>query len=180
MEENPFELTPKHANNSPRRIKLTNVWSTNEKNSKLQGYLEISPEFWPSIKHGTHIRYITSSDEFKCGGFILKNPFYFNSSSDLMKPNLLKPQLDDLDEENENNKIGVKLQNSVVKNVPNYLVWVVPYEDIKQLFIKLDASNRMILHSLETTIESTNHNMKKITEYVKKLDERIKKLESKK
>lgn len=169
--ENPFVLTPRHGGNSPKRVRYGNVWSESEQNEKLHGYLEIASEFWPSLKAGSHIRYITTNNEFRTGGFIVKNACVFKSTDNLIKPSVKI----DLGTE----KIGFRLQNFFNRKSTEYLTWTVAYEDIMKLYLKIDAGVRMVVQSLEVTIESININMKKMTEYIKRMDERIKKLESK-
>jgi hypothetical protein len=168
-----FDIRSKKLIDSPRRPKFTNVWTSDEQNKKIQGYLEVPPEFWPSIKYGTHIRYITTSGDFKPGGFILKNPIKVGENDGLMKPTVNNENI------NIEGKIGCRLQNSFAKKTKEYLAWNIAYEDIKQIYIKMDASTRTIVQSLEITIDSINNNMKKITEYINKMDERIKKIETK-
>lgn len=175
--ENPFSIDSKRLGNSPKRFRGAGVWTQNEQTDKLIGYMEIFPELWPSIKCGSHIRYITKDNEFRPGGFVLKNPFYYKSG----EINNLKPTIEISGIRTDNNdKVGFRLQNFFNKQSPDYTTWVVDYDDIMKVYIKVDATTRTIVQSLENTIESVNINMKKITEYIKKMDERIKKLEAKK
>ena len=174
--ENPFSINPKRANNSPKRNRYSGVWTQSEKNDKLVGYLEIAPELWPSIKCGSHVRYITKDNEFRTGGFILKNPFYYKGSIDILKPTVeitgINPEVGE--------RIGIRLQNCFNKQSPDYTTWIVAYDDIMKLYLKVDASIRTVVQSLEDIIENININMKKITDYIKKMDERLRKLEEKK
>lgn len=173
--ENPFLIKPKRASNSPKRIHYSGVWNQTEKNDKLIGYLEITPNLWTSIKNGSHIRYITKDGEFRTGGFILKNPFTYNTNDTIIKPNV------EIDVSNtiDHNTIGIRLQNYFNKQSADYTTWVVSYNDIMKIYVKVDAVIRTVVQSLEDTIENININMKKITDYIKKLDDRLKKLESK-
>lgn len=156
MDKNPFELTRKTGGtDSPKRPRYSNVWTEDEQHDKLKGYLEIKPENWSTIKCGSHIRYITHDNIFRPGGFVMKNPYTF------------------LD------KVGMRLQNFFNRNSPEYSTWAIAYEDISKIYMKIEASSRTIVQSLEITIESINSNMKKITDYIKMLDDRIKKIESK-
>lgn len=173
-EENLFILSP-DITDSPKRPRYTNTWSIEEQNEKLQGYLEIPYIYWPNIKNSTHIRYITLDNEYKPGGFVVKNPFYFNSSDENTD---LKPSIEMISD-NTTKKIGFKLQNFFNRRSADYAIWIVAYEDIQKVYIKVDAGTHTIIQSLETTIESINLNMKKITDYIKYIDERLKKLEKK-
>lgn len=174
--ENPFSINSKRAANSPKRIRYSGVWTQSEQNDKLIGYLEISPELWTSIKCGSHVRYITKDNEFRPGGFVLKNPFSYKGNIDLIKPSI---EITGISNE-EGERIGLRLQNYFNKQSPDYTTWTVAYDDIMKLYLKVDASIRTVVQSLENTIESININMKKITDYIKKMDERLKKLEAKK
>ena len=173
--DNPFSLSASKLNDSPKRKRYSNIWSNSEQNEKLVGYLEIIPTLWPSIKCGSHIRYITKDNEFRTGGFVLKNHFSYKGEDTVLKPNI-----EITDVKNEHGKVGFRLQNYFNKQSPDYTTWVVAYDDIMRVFLKIDVSIRTIVQSLENTIENINVNMKKITDYIKKMDERIKKIEAKK
>lgn len=170
-EINPFSITPKRAGDSPKRNRYLSTWTQSEQNNKLLGYLEISPDLWPNIKCGSHIRYITKDNEFRTGGFVLKNPFIY-SGTDTFKPSI------EININIESGRIGFRLQNYFNKQSPDYTTWTVSYADTMKVYLKVDASIRTVVQSLEDTIENININMKKITEYIKKMDERIKKLEN--
>jgi len=172
-ENNPFNIDSKRARNSPKRNRYSNVWTQSEQNNKLLGYLEISPNLWTSIKCGSHIRYITKDNEYKPGGFIMKNPFLYKDEIKLIKPSI------EIENDDEYKKMGFRLQNSFNRKSPDYITWLVPYDDIMKIYLKVDASIRIIVNSLENTIENININMRKITDYIKKMDEKIKKIESK-
>lgn len=174
--DNPFLIDSKRASNSPKRTRYSNVWTSSEQNEKLLGYLEISPDLWTSIKCGSHVRYITKDNVFRTGGFVLKNPFSYKGDTNVMKPTMeingVSPEVGE--------RVGLRLQNYFNKQSPDYTTWTVAYDDIMKLYLKVDASIRTVVNSLENTIESININMKKITEYIKKMDERLKKIEAKK
>lgn len=172
--DNPFSIDSKRIRNSPKRNRYPNVWSQSEQSDKLIGYLEIQPELWPSIKCGSHIRYITKNNEFKNGGIIMKNPYTYKGDSDALKPSIdigIYPEYGD--------KVGFKLQNTFTRQSADYTVWVIAYDDLMKVYVKVDAVIRTIVLSLETTIDNINTNMKKITDYIKKMDDKISKLEQK-
>jgi hypothetical protein len=160
-DNNCFELSVKRGGGSPKRPRYPNVWTPDEQTEKLTNYIEISSKFWTTIKYGTHIRYININGDFNHGGFVLKNPINYTSS------------------ETSTKLTGIRLQNGFNNKDKNYLSWIVAYENISKLFIKVDASIKTVIQSLELTINNVNSNIKKITDYVKYLDERIKKLENK-
>ena len=172
--DNPFSIDSKRGINSPKRTRYSGVWTQKEQNDKLIGYLEIAPDLWPSIKCGSHVRYITKDNQYRPGGFVLKNPFTYKSSTDIMKPSV---KITDINPD-VGERIGLRLQNYFNRQSPDYTTWTVDYNDIMKLYLKVDASIRTVVQSLELTIENININMKKITEYIKKMDERLKKLEA--
>lgn len=176
MTDNPFFINSKKISNSPKRTRYSNVWTSNEQNEKLIGYLEIQPHLWSSIKCGSHIRYVNKNNEYKPGGFVLKNPFIFlNNENNILKPSI---EINDINYES-NEKVGFRLQNGFNRQSPTYETWVIAYDDIMKVYLKVDASIRTVVQSLENTIESINTNMKKLTDYIKKMDERLKKIEIK-
>ena len=173
MSDSDFDIDNKRITNSPKRNRYHNVWTSNDQFEKLNGYLEIDPTLWSSIKCGSHIRYITKENEYRPGGFVLKNPFKYKGESSTLTPSI---EISD----NEYGKVGFRLQNFFNKNSPDYTTWIVDYDNIMKVYLKVDAPIRAVISSLEQTIESVNTNMKKITTYIKKMDERIKKIELKK
>jgi len=172
--DNPFIIDAKKPYNSPKRNRYSNVWTEYEQTDKLNGYLEIAPDLWPFLKGGSHIRYITKNNEFKPGGFILKNPFEYIGETDMFKPSISINNSTD----NPGKITGFRLQNYFNKQSPNYTTWVVAYDNIMKVYLKVDPGIRTVVQSLELTIENININMKKITEYIKKIDERLKKIEA--
>ena len=174
-DENPFYIKDRKISNSPKRTRYISTWNKSEQNEKLVGYLEISQELWPSIKGGSHIRYVTKDNEFRPGGFVLKNPFTYKGNNTLMNPSVEIPGVN----LEPGEIVGMRLQNYFNKQSPDYTTWIVSYDDIMKLYLKVDISTRTIVQSLENTIENINVNLKKITDYIKKMDERIKKIELK-
>jgi hypothetical protein len=136
-------------------------WTNNEIKEKLEGYLEIKDIYWDKIKHSTHVRYITKNGEFKPGGFVLKNPFD------------TKPKGSDVE------KRFIKLQNGFNINQTGYAQWIVAYEDIDKLFMKVDAGILICMEILEASVKGLNENDSKLAEYLKRMDARVKTLEKK-
>ena len=130
MTTNPFDLSLIKGGNSPKRQRYSNVWTESEQEDKLKGYLEIPPEYWSTIKGGSHVRYITTNNEFRPGGFILKNPLVYRSENDLIKPTVTSLS-------NNNEKTGFRLQNFFNKQSIGYSAWNVAYEDISKLYLSL-------------------------------------------
>jgi hypothetical protein len=182
---NPFSISHKKNISSPRRKSPSSVWSEEDINSKLQGYLEISDDLWTNVKYGSHIRYINKNNEFKTGGFVLKNPIELNKQSDSGKDASKDAGKDASKDAGKDagkdtsieSKPAFLLQSNFDKSSSNYLTWFVQYSDIKKLYLKVDASVRLLVSSLELTIDGVNNNMKKISQYIKKIDARVSALE---
>lgn len=161
---------------SPKRIKLSKVWTEEEKNEKIKGFLEIPVEYWSNIKYGTYINYINSKNEFKIGGFVLKSLFIYKNDLKLMIPEVKLS----INEEDSDKRKGIQLQSSPYRNKSStFFIWVVPYDDIKTIYVKTDASIKVLLSSMEMNIENNNINVNKLLNYIKFLDEKIKLLEEK-
>ena len=91
-----------------------------EKSRLLKDYVLIDPEFIHLIKFNTHVRYTTYTDGFKPGGFVAKNPVKVNND--------------------EGELLLIKLKNGFVPSAKGYLEWMVPYNNIKEIYTKQDAS----------------------------------------
>lgn len=167
--ENPFELSLRNVRNSPRRPTLSKTWTDPEKAEKLKNYIEVLPVFWTSIKYGSHIRYVTNEGELKCG-YIVKNPFvYKNNDLTDRTPNLFNK---------EPEKLGFKLQSLFNAKEDNKFVWTVAFSSIKQVYLKVNAETKMLLKSVEETVDSINNNMEKLFLYIKSLEKRISNMET--
>lgn len=153
---NPFTLTKKEG---PKTQQLAKILTKAEQKEKLVGYLEINKEFWPQIKYGTHIRYITKTGEFRTGGFIMKNPL------EIVNP------------ESKQIVTYFKLQNGFNAKAVN---WIANYEDISKIFMKPDAGVLTVLSSLDGIVTGLNDNITKLVKHAQSLEERIEYLESKK
>lgn len=165
--DNPFEITKKKYSNSPKRKYYPTSWTPKEQNEKLIGYLEIPSHLWSTIKCGSHIRYVTRDNEFRTGGFVMKNPVSIKDENG-MKPSI------------ETENMGMRLQNFFNRKSPDYTTWLISYNDTLKIYLKVDASIQIIVQSLENTIENININMKKITDHIKNMDDKIRRLENNK
>ena len=118
----------------------SSVWSEEEIASKLQGYLEITPDLWNTIKYGSHVRYINKNNEFKTGGFVLKNPIELNKQK---KSDITDKNTSDTSNTSSNTSSNASgntnnaslLQSNFDKSSSNYITWFVPYNDIKKLYL---------------------------------------------
>ena len=171
MSDNPFDLSIKKIKKAPKRLYLSTLWSENEKNEKLKNYIEVQSEFWMTIKYGSHIRYITKNEEFKCG-FVVKNPFNLKKN-ELIKD--FKPSIIKSDDE----KLGIKLQSLFYAKSDKKIIWTVEYVDIKKIYIKVNAETKVVLKSMEDIVQDINRNTKKIMDRIEKLDNRLLVLENK-
>lgn len=158
IEKNPFDLDEKR--DGPDRVHKSKVWTLEEQEEKLKGYLEIPPEFWDLIKHNSHVRYFTKEDGFRPGGFVLQNPFDYTPKG------------------GNNERRAMKFQNGFYPKAPGYAQWIAAYEDVTKFYMKSDASVSMMLQSLEIAIKGLNDNIRKLADHSKKNDARITALES--
>ena len=163
-EDNPFELSKnKSRTNSPKRITLTPSTSSYTEKS-ADDFLEITTEYWETLKYGTYIKYMLINETEYKYGWIIKN----------QQVNTYKNK-----EGTNDTKKGIKLTNTLFPNATNKYFWFVPYEKIDKLFIKIEVTTKLMIQNMNSTINTLNINLKKITEYIKKLDERVKLLENK-
>jgi hypothetical protein len=156
-EKNPFDLEGRDG--GPERPHAARVWTAEEQAEKLNGYLEIAPEFWEQIRYGTHVRYVTKAGDFRPGGFVLKNPFDTKPKGGTVE------------------KRFMKLQNGFNDKARGYASWLLAFEDAAKIYIKPDAGVLMVLQSLETAVRGLNENIRKLAEHSKKLEQRIAALE---
>jgi len=157
-EENPFELSKnKDRTNSPKRPSLVSQKKANIDNG--DDFLEIDQNYWSTLKYGMYIKYIVKNeDEFKYG-YIVKNG-----------------QVNTYKKKDE--KIGIKLTNTLYPNAASKFYWFVSYDDISKLYIKIELSTKLMIQNMNNTINTLNINLKKITDYIKKLEERIRIMEN--
>jgi hypothetical protein len=155
---NPFELTTKK-DAGPVRAHIAKTWTLEEQTEKLQGYIEVPPDLWASIRNGTHIRYFSKVEGFRPGGFVLKNPF------------------DTVTATSESQKRFIKLQNGFNEKAYGYAQWIVAYEDTASIYIKLDAGPLLVMQALELAVKGLNDNIRKIVEHSKRLESKIAALE---
>ena len=127
------------------------AWTQGEQTERLNGYLEISPEYWDLIRYGTHVRYYTKADGYRPGGFVLKNPL----------------------DAKEGGKRFMKLQNGFNPKLPGYMQWVVAYDTLERVYAKPDASVHVLLCGLEDAVKKLNANIKQVATYVKKIETHV-------
>ena len=151
-DKNPFDLEGRDG--GPDRAPQGRVWTAEEQAEKLNGYLEISPEFWDQIRYGTHVRYFSKSEGFRPGGFVVKNPFDSKSKGGVEKR-------------------FMKLQNGLNDKVRGYQQWVVAYCDTAKFFVKPDAATLVMMQSLEIAVKGLNDNVRKVAEHSRKLESRL-------
>jgi hypothetical protein len=157
-DKNPFDLEGRDG--GPDRPRGARVWTAEEQAEKLNGYLEIPPEYWEHIRYGTHVRYILKTDGFRPGGFVLKNPFDHKPKGGAVE------------------KRFVKLQNGFNDKARDYQQWLVAYEDVAKFYVKTDAGVMVMMQSLEVAVKGLNENIRKLAEHSKKLELRVAGLEA--
>ena len=147
------------------------IYSQREQDEKLTGYLEVSPEIWPQIRYGTHIRYYLKTGEFRSGGFVSKNPFdVFISNDSIQHPN--QPE-----KLNKEKKTYIKIQNGFNDKLKGYYQWIVSYDDIEKIYIKPDAGVLTMVKTLELVVNGLNENIHKLALSSRMLEKRIAQLE---
>ena len=147
------------------------IYSQREQDEKLTGYLEVSPEIWPQIRYGTHIRYYLKTGEFRSGGFVSKNPFdVFISNDSIQHPN--QPE-----KLNKEKKTYIKIQNGFNDKLKGYYQWIVSYDDIEKIYIKPDAGVLTMVKTLELVVNGLNENIHKLALSSRMLEKRISQLE---
>ena len=156
--KNPFDLEGR--GEGPDRAHVARVWTAEEQAEKLNGYLEIPPEFWEQIRYGSHVRYFTKAEGFRPGGFVMKNPFDVAPKGTGVE------------------KRFMKLQNGFNDKVRGYMSWVVAYSDATKFYIKPDAAVMVMMQSLEVAVKGLNDNIRKLAEHSKKLEGRVAALEA--
>ncbi len=150
---NPFELKARDV--GPDRPHPSRIYTAEEQEKLLTGYLEIAPEFWPQIRYGTHMRYKTKKNEFRSGGFVMTNPFDTKPNGEAVE------------------KRFFRLQNGFNAKTKNYQQWLAAYEDVAQVFVKPDAATLMIGKTVENAVKKLNENIRKLADHAKKLEARI-------
>jgi hypothetical protein len=151
-EKNPFDLAQR---DGPNRHQPARVWTPEEQAAKLDGYMEVDPEFWDQIRYGTHMRYFLKTGEFRTGGFVLKNPFDATPANETREMRYLK------------------LQSTFDAKAPGYMQWMVAYEKVGRIFIKPDAGALMMMRNLEKAVEKINTNSRKLAEVAKQHEAKI-------
>lgn len=157
-QKNPFDLSSV-ITEAPEKKQLAKIWTPEEQTEKLNGYIEVSPEYWEQIKYGTHLRYYSKSQGFRPGGFVSKNPYDVVPKNEVEK------------------KRFFKLQNGFNPQARGYQTWILAYEDTDKIFIKPDASISVMMQSLEGVVRGLNENIRKLAEHAKKMEARINALE---
>lgn len=155
--KNPFELEGRKG--GPERPYAARTWTPEEQTEKLADYVEVPPELWSTIRHGTHMRYYTKEGEYRVGGFVMRNPF------------------DTKVRDEPNEKRFFKLQSSLGNNKAGTKDWLAAYESTSRVFIKPDATALIMLRNLETATRGLNDNIRKLAEHSKKLEQRLAALE---
>ncbi len=115
-------------------------------------------EFWPAIRHSTHIRYVRTDGKYRSGGFVQKNP---------MVP----------DRGQGRGKQFIKLQNGFYPRAQGYVTWPVAYEDLAEVYVKMDAVALANQQNVEAVVRRLNANITKMAAHVNTLESRIRNLE---
>jgi len=140
----------------PSRVLLTE----NEQKLLLKEYIMTPQEFWPLIRYNSRLAYIekTSSGEakFNYGGLVAENPIIIPPSTD---------------------RRGIKLQNLTNKKIPAHTEWLVPYDTIIVLYMKMTIVNAIAYDELKLVVNSMNNNFRKVLTRLKAMESRVDALE---
>ena len=164
---NPYELAARRgraASALPGRPVRAGALTETERAKKLVGYVLVSPEFWPNVKHATHVRYTKKgSEDFLGGGFVVNNPF------------------DTKVQGTETEKRFLKLQNDFNKGGGAHAEWIVAYEDVDSLYAKgtgveltLQKKALTFQREVHKAVAALDNNVRILAERYKKLDRRLK------
>ncbi len=156
-DKNPFNLEGRRAA-GPDRAHVARDWTPEEVATKTAGYIDVPPDGWANVKNGTHVRYFTKEHGFRPGGFVVANPF-------------------DTKTRDGPEKRFIKLQNSFNSKARDYATWIVAYEDLTRLLIKLDTGTLLLQERQEDITARVNENIRKLSDYVKALEKRVAALE---
>ncbi len=155
---NPYELSERgNLGKQPERPIRAGTLTETEKLAKLEGYVTIPQDFWPSVKHSTHVRYILKTGEFRTGGFIVQNPFDY------------KPR------DSQTEKRFFKLKNGFDRNS---VEWMAAYEDVEYLYAKATGVELALQQDLKKMATIFNGNIDRLVTSYKKLERRLAELES--
>lgn len=144
MSGNPFDLSDRKA--GPRLAKKTRVYSDDEVERMLEGYVEIPREFWGDLAYNRHVRYFETPEAG--GGF--KSGYVGRGRVDAKDPETgeLTP--------------GLQLKSMMFRTAHNYIQWRVPHANVHSLFARMDAMARLSRHNLEVTISRLNKRIRRL------------------
>ena len=154
---NIYNLEDKKGGTATRNTKAA-TYTESEQREKLVGYVSIPKHLWPFVRHGTHVRYTETAERggaFRCGGFVLKNPFDTKVKGTTTE------------------KRFFRLQNGFQKNSKTYKAWITAYEDTAFLYAKADAIALTLQRDMKVAIKTLNDNMTRLAAYAKKLEKRL-------
>lgn len=157
---NPFDLKGR-ADAGPSRKYVAKNWTPAEQAELLVGYVEVPPENWTLIRANSHVRYYSTENEFRYGGFVRSNPFEYTPKGET------------------DAKRYMRLSNSFDTAAQGTKAWMVGYEKMSRVFVKLDAVSAHIQSLLELAISKLNENNRKLAAFSKQLEQRIDALEKK-
>ncbi|AXB49291.1 pC129R [African swine fever virus] len=114
-------------------------YTPEQQHEKLKHYILIPKHLWCYIKYGTHVRYYTTQNVFRVGGFVLQNPYEA----------VIKNEV----------KTAIRLQNNFNTKAKGHVTWTVPYDDISKLYAKPDAIMLTIQENVEKALHALNQNV---------------------
>jgi hypothetical protein len=160
MQPNEYDLSKKDVKDAPTRNRPTKVYSPEEIVAKLNGYVIVPKDNYMQIKPGmTHVRYIRMDGTFRCGGFVTYNPI-----------------------ESKDGRLLIKLRSGFSKRGGGNVDWLVRYEDIDRLYIKIGMEYKIYMETMDKYKKSQTDLLEsivlKLSERLKKINARLKRLEA--
>ena len=152
----------------PPAAHTAHEWTAAEATERLAGMDEIARDDWERIPYGVRVRYFLRGgppggefpgERFQPGGYIAANPL------DIAPADGAPPRR------------YFRFQTGFDQAAGRRTVWVVPYDDIARVFVRLNAGTLFSLRALATVARAINENYARVEAVLSRLDARITRLE---
>lgn len=154
---NEYDLKKK-SNKGLEKVKITypkKIYTEEEIKEKLEGYIKVPRSQYQNLRHNNHIRYFKIDGSFNGGGFV-NMPFVEGKKEDK----------------------GYMQLKSNLFNSKKGLVWMVDYDNVKELYVQTSPDLKFFKKELEKRDQDVKEGFEKIAMHLKKIYSRIKKLEA--
>ena len=112
---------------------MERIWTPEEIELKTKGYLTVPQKWWPFITPGSRIVFYDINDRFNGGGIV-----YTKYDEETSATGIVSDRRD--------KKLSLRIG---YKGAPIYKCWDVKYEEIKEIKIKLNVVELMIIDALK-------------------------------